>query len=81
VGVHRKPRNNFIAGRNGKPQRSPQAFDYTVHEIEHQDVVISGTFAEEFVDKHPCEWTKQAFLTLEEAMKVYMVEVIAEFHC
>jgi hypothetical protein len=58
-----------------------KAFVHTVHEIEHHDVVSSGIFANEFPDKHPREWTKQAVITLEEATEVYMVEVTAEFHC
>ena len=53
----------------------------TVREIEHRDVVISGIFADEFPDKRPREWTKQASITLEEATEAYMVEVTAEFHC
>jgi len=53
----------------------------TVHEITHHDEVSSGIFADEFSDKHPRQWTKQAFITLEEATEVYIVEVIAEFHC
>ena len=43
--------------------------------------VSSGIFADEFPDKHPHEWTKQALITLEEATEGYMVEVTAEFHC
>jgi len=52
-------------------------FAHTVHKIDHHDVVSSGIFADEFFDKHPCEWTMQALITLEEATEVYMVEVIA----
>jgi len=50
-------------------------------EIEHHDVACSGIFADEFAEKHPSEWTKQASTTLEEATEAYMVEVTAEFHC
>jgi len=74
-------RNEFIAAGNGKPPWSTQAFVRTVSKIEHHDVVSSGIFAEEFPDKRPCEWTKQAVITLEEATEAYMVEVTAEFHC
>jgi hypothetical protein len=52
-----------------------------VRETEHHDVVSSGIFADEFPDKRPREWTKQALITLEEAMEAYMVEVTAYFHC
>jgi len=52
-----------------------------VREIEHHDVVSCGTCADEFPDKRPREWTKQALFTLEEATEAYMVEVTAEFHC
>jgi hypothetical protein len=58
-----------------------KAFVRTVREIEHHDVVSCWISSDEFPDKHPREWTKQALLTLEEATEVYMVEVIAEFHC
>jgi hypothetical protein len=56
-------------------------FVRTVCEINHHDVVSSGIFADEFPDKRPREWTKQALITLEEATEAYMVEVTAEFHC
>jgi hypothetical protein len=58
-----------------------QAFVCTVHEIEHDDVVSSGIFADEFPDKRPQEWMKQALVTLEEDTEAYMVEVAVEFHC
>jgi hypothetical protein len=51
---------------------------HTVHEIEHYEVVSSGIFVDDFRDKGPREWTKQALKTLEEATELYMVEVIAE---
>jgi len=81
VGVRRELRNEFIAPRNGKPPWSTKAFVRTVREIEHHDVVSSGIFADEFPDKRPREWTKQALITLEEATEAYMVEVTAKFHC
>jgi hypothetical protein len=46
--------------------------------MEHHDVFSSGIFVDEFRDKGPREWTKQALKTQEEAMESYMVEVIAE---
>jgi len=49
--------------------------------MEHHDVVSSEMFLDEFPDKHPREWTKQALITPEEAIEAYMVEVTAEFHC
>jgi len=81
AGVHRELCNKFIAARSGKPPWSTQAFVRTVREIEHHDVVSSVIFADNFPDKHPSEWTKQALITLEEATEEYMVEVTAEFHC
>jgi len=81
VGVRRGLRNEFIAASNGKPLWSTMAFVCTGREIEHHDVVSSGIFADEFPDKRPCEWTKQALITWEEATVAYMVEVTAEFHC
>jgi hypothetical protein len=58
-----------------------KAFVRTVCEIEHHDVVNSEIFTDEFRDKHPWEWTKQALITLEEAIEAYMVEVLAKSHC
>jgi len=81
VGVRRELRNEFIAARNGKPPWLTKAFVRTVREIEHHDVVSSGIFADEFPDKRPREWTKQALITLEEATEAYIVEVTAQFHC
>jgi len=46
--------------------------------MEHHDVVSYGIFTEEFRDKGPREWTKQALKTPEEATDLYMVEEIAE---
>jgi hypothetical protein len=62
MGVRRELRNEFIAARNGKPPWSTKAFVCTVRKIEHHDVVSSGIFADEFPDKHPQEWTKQALI-------------------
>jgi hypothetical protein len=81
VGVRRELCNELIAVRNGKPPGSTKAFVHTVQEIKHHDVVSCGIFAVEFPDKCPCDWTKQALITLEQATEVYMVEVIAKFHC
>jgi hypothetical protein len=81
VGVRRELRNEFIAARTGKPPWSTIALVRTVGEIEHHDVVSSGIFGDEFPDKRPREWTKQAVITLEEATEADMVEVTAEFHC
>jgi hypothetical protein len=81
AGVCRELRDQFIAARNGKPPWSTKAFVRTVHEIEQHDVVSSGIFADEFPDKHPREWTKQALITLEEGTEAYMVVVIAVSHC
>jgi hypothetical protein len=81
VGVCRELHNEFIAAHNGKPPGSTKAFVRTVHEIEHHDVVSTGIFTDEFPDKRPCEWTKQALITLEEATEAYMVKVTAKFHC
>jgi hypothetical protein len=80
VGVHRELRIEFIAARNGKPPWSTKAFVRTVRKIEHHHIVSCGIFADEFPDKRPREWTKQALITLEEATEAYMVEVTAEYH-
>jgi hypothetical protein len=79
-GVRRELGTEFIAARNRKPPWSTKAFVRIVCEIEHHDVVSSGIFTNEFPDKRPREWTKQALITLEEATEAYMVEVTAEFH-
>jgi len=43
--------------------------------------VSSVIFADDFPDKRPREWTKQALITLEKATEAYGVEVSAEFDC
>jgi hypothetical protein len=58
-----------------------KAFVVTVRAIEHHDVVYCGIFVDQFHDKHPLEWTKQALSTLEDATEVYMVKVVANSHC
>ena len=73
--------NECITARSGQPPWSTKAFVCTVRENEHCDVVYTGMFCDEFPDKHPREWTKQALITLEEATEAYMVQVTAEFHC
>jgi len=81
AGVRTEQRNEFIAARNGTPPWSTKEFVRTVLKIKHHDIVSSGIFADEYADKHPREWTKQALITLEEATEAYMVELTAEFHC
>jgi len=81
TGAHSEVRNEFIAAHNVQPPWSTKAFVRIVRKIEHHNVVSSGIFADEFPDKRPREWTKQTFITLEEAMEAYMVEVTAKFHC
>jgi hypothetical protein len=81
VGVRRELRNECIAARKGKPPWSTKAFVRTVREIEHHNVVSSGIFPDEFPDKRPHKWTKQALITSGEATEAYMVVVTAEFHC
>ena len=41
----------------------------------------SGIFAGKFPDKHSCKWMKQTVIALAETTEVYMVEIIANFHC
>ena len=81
VGLWRELLDHFITARNGKLPWSTKAFVCTVHKINDPDVQSSGIFTDEFHDKHPREWTKQASITLEEATEAYMVEVIAASHC
>jgi hypothetical protein len=57
-----------------------KGFVRTVREIEHHDVVSSGIFADEFPDRRPREWMKEALISVEEATEAYMVEVTAEYH-
>jgi hypothetical protein len=70
-----------MAARNRKHPWSAKAFVCTVCEIEHHDVVSSGIVADEFPEKHPREWTKQALITLEEATAAYLVKAIAASQC
>jgi len=55
-----------------------KAFDHTVCDREHQDVVSSGILADKFGDKGPREWTKQALKTCEKATGSHIVDIIAE---
>jgi hypothetical protein len=57
-----------------------KGFVCTVCKIEHHDVVSSGIFVDIFPDKRPCEWTKHAVITVEEATEAYIIEVTAEFY-
>ena len=70
-----------MAACNGKPPCSTKGLGRAVRKIEHHDVISYGSFADEFPDKHPREWTKQAVITLEQTTETYMVDVTAEFHC
>lgn len=81
VGVGWERRARFIATSNGKPPWSTKAFAHTVGQIEYHDVVTSGTVADEFCDKHPRDWTKQALLSVQHDTEPYTVEVPAESHC
>jgi len=67
AGLRRELRKEFIPARTGKPPCSTKAFRRTVRQIERHDVVSFGIFADEFPDKRPREWTKQALITLVEA--------------
>jgi hypothetical protein len=60
VGAQRELRNEIIAAHNGNLSWLTEAFVRTVYEIEYHDVVSSAILTEEFPDKHPHEWTKQA---------------------
>jgi len=81
AGIRQNLYDQCITAPNGKDQWSTMEFVHTVSEIEYHDVVSSGIFTEEFAEKHPREWTKQALITLEEATKAYMIEVIAAYQC
>jgi hypothetical protein len=59
-----------------KPPWSTKAFFCTFHKIEHDDVVSYLIFADECSDKDLWKWTTLALITIEEATKVYMVEVV-----
>jgi hypothetical protein len=80
AGVCRELCDQCIASRNGKPPFWTKAFVCTVREIEHYDVISSGSFAEELHDTRLREWPKQALKTLEMATELYMVEVLPGSH-
>ena len=80
AGIRRELRDQYLAACNGKPPWSTKALVCTVREIEHHDVISSGIFADEFGDKRPREWMKNAVNTSEEATEAYIVEVIADSH-
>jgi len=48
----------FNSACNGKPPWSTKEYVGKVYEIEHHDVVSSGTFVHKFHEKCPQEWTK-----------------------
>jgi len=81
AGVHRELHDQFITSHNGKSPCSTKAFVRTVCKIDHHDIVSSLIFADKFPDNHPREWTKHVLITIEEAMKAYMAEVIVKSHC
>ena len=62
----RELRNQFIAPRNRKSPRSTKSFLRTFREIQQHDGVSSGIFTEQFGDKRPAEWTKQASKTFKD---------------
>ena len=68
--VHRELGDQFIVARNRKLLWSMMAILRIVREIKHHDVISSGIFADEFCDKRPWEWTKQALKTLEKAAEL-----------
>jgi len=78
AGVCRALHDQFLATHNGEPPWSTEAFFRTVREIGHCDVLSSGIMEDEVWYKSPQEWTKRALNTVEEAMELYMVQVIAE---
>jgi len=78
VGERGGLRDRFVAAHNRQPPWSTKAYVRTVYAIEHHNDVSSGIFTNVLHDKHPCEWTKQAVITSEEALDAYMVEVIAQ---
>jgi hypothetical protein len=51
---------------------STQAFNRTVREIEHHEVVNSGMLAPAFEDKSTRSWTRSALMELELAAESYM---------
>jgi hypothetical protein len=81
AGVRHELHDRFVAASNGKPPYLTKGLVCTVHEIEPHDDVSSVIFVYEILDKSPWQWTKLALITLEKAMEVYMVEVIAASHC
>jgi hypothetical protein len=81
AGVCRELRDQFIAARNGNDPWSTKTFVRTAHKIQHHNVLSSGICMDEFPEKHPQEWTKQAVITIGDATEAYMVEVIAASRC
>jgi len=80
AGVRRELRDQIISARNGTPPWSTKLFVGAVRQIEHQDVVSSGIFADKFGDELPQESMKQALMTSEEVTESYMVEITADSH-
>jgi len=55
----RQLNNQFISAGNWKPPWLTKGFSCSFRELQHQDVVSTGSFADKFPDKYPREWTKQ----------------------
>ena len=81
VGVRRELCDQFIAAHYWKPPWLTKTFVETVSEIDHHDVVSSGICTDESAHKHLWAWMELVLIPLEETIEVYIVEVIAEFHC
>jgi hypothetical protein len=81
AGVGRELHDHVFAVSNWNPPWSAKAFERTVREIEHHDVVRSGIVVDDIREKHLREWTKQASITSEEAKEAYLVDVIVASHC
>jgi len=78
AGLLREQRDQFISTRYVKPPWSTNPLVHTAFKIKHHDVVSSGIFANEFSDKHPCEWTKLALTAQDDPTNAFTLEVIAE---
>jgi hypothetical protein len=57
------------------------AFVGTLREIDQHFFFSAEIVTDEFPDKHPREFMKQALICFPEATEAYMIEVIAESQC
>jgi hypothetical protein len=79
-GVCKEICDQFIAARNLKAIWWTKAVVSIVSEFKHHDDVSCEIFTDKLHDAYPQEWTRKALDTVDDAIEMYVVEVIAKYH-